>query len=59
MQIYRDHGVAINNPHVYILEDGKQGQLDPAAVALKNRFDPQGLLNPGKMRSWTGPSPGG
>ena len=23
MQIYRDHGVQINNPHVYIVEDGK------------------------------------
>jgi FAD/FMN-containing dehydrogenase len=54
MQIYRDHGVAINNPHVYILEDGKQGQLNPAAVAIRCRFDPQGLLNPGKMRSWGG-----
>ena len=53
MQIYRDHGVAINNPHVYILEDGKQGgQLGAAVVELKRRFDPQGLLNPGKMRSW-------
>ena len=57
MQIHRDHGVVINNPHVYILEDGKQGQLDPAVVALKRDFDPQGLLNPGKMRSWCGPSP--
>ena len=56
MQIHRDHGVAINNPHVYILEDGKQGQLNPAAVELKRRFDPQGLLNPGKMRSWTSAS---
>ena len=53
MQIYRDHGVTINNPHVYILEDGKQGTLDPAVIELKRRFDPQGLLNPGKMRSWT------
>jgi FAD/FMN-containing dehydrogenase len=55
MQIYRDHGVTINNPHVFILEDGKQGQLNPAVVELKRRFDPQGLLNPGKMRSWAGP----
>ena len=55
MQIYRDHGVTINNPHVFILEDGKQGQLNPAVVELKRRFDPQGLLNPGKMRSWTAP----
>lgn len=52
MQIYRDHGVQINNPHVYIVEDGKQNQLDPAVVAMKYRFDPQGLLNPGKLRSW-------
>jgi len=59
MQIYRDHGVAINNPHVYILEDGKQGQLDPAVIELKRQFDPQGLLNPGKMRSWDGPGPRG
>lgn len=55
MQIYRDHGVTINNPHVFTLEDGKQGQLNPAVVELKRRFDPQGLLNPGKMRSWAGP----
>jgi FAD/FMN-containing dehydrogenase len=52
MQIYRDHGVAINNPHVYIVEDGKQGTLNPAVLDLKSRFDPQGLLNPGKLRSW-------
>jgi FAD/FMN-containing dehydrogenase len=55
MQIYRDHGVTINNPHVYILEDGKQGLLNPAVIEMKRRFDPQGLLNPGKMRSWTAP----
>jgi FAD/FMN-containing dehydrogenase len=52
MQIYRDHGVQINNPHVYIVEDGKQNNLDPAVVGIKARFDPQGLLNPGKLRSW-------
>jgi FAD/FMN-containing dehydrogenase len=52
MQIHREHGATINNPHVYILEDGKQGKLNPAAVELKRRFDPMGLLNPGKMRSW-------
>ncbi|NBQ87383.1 MAG: FAD-binding oxidoreductase [Betaproteobacteria bacterium] len=58
MQIYRDHGVQINNPHVYIVEDGKQNnQLDPAVLAMKQRLDPMGLLNPGKLRSWTGPSP--
>lgn len=52
MQIYRDHGVQINNPHVYIVEDGKQNNLDPAVITTKQRFDPLGLLNPGKLRSW-------
>jgi FAD/FMN-containing dehydrogenase len=52
MQIFRDHGVSIANPHVFIVEDGKQGKVDPAAVAAKQRFDPKGLLNPGKMRGW-------
>ena len=56
MQIHRDHGVMINNPHVFILEDGKQGQLNPAVIETRRQFDPQGLLNPGKMRSWT-PAP--
>ena len=56
MQLHRDHGVMINHPHVFILEDGKQGQLNPAVIETRRRFDPQGLLNPGKMRSWT-PAP--
>ncbi|MFZ2651859.1 MAG: FAD-binding oxidoreductase, partial [Burkholderiaceae bacterium] len=66
MQIYRDHGATINNPHVHILEDGgklrdmdrsavsaAQRLASDAALAMKQRFDPQGLLNPGKLRSWT------
>lgn len=56
MQICRDHGVNVNNPHVFIVEDGKQGQLNPAVLELKTRFDPQGLLNPGKLRSWHKPA---
>lgn len=64
MQIYRDHGATINNPHTHILEDGgKLRDMDRAAlsaaqrmasdatVAMKARFDPMGLLNPGKLRS--------
>lgn len=57
MRIHRNHGVMINNPHVYIVEDGKQGQLSPGVVDLKTRLDPQGLLNPGKLRSWPVPQP--
>ena len=52
MQIHRDHGVMINNPHVYVVEDGKQARLNPGVVDSKARFDPQGLLNPGKLRAW-------
>ena len=52
MQIHRDNGVYIANPHVYIVEDGKQGQVNPDVVATKMRFDPAGLLNPGKLRGW-------
>jgi FAD/FMN-containing dehydrogenase len=52
MQLHRERGVYIANPHVYIVEDGKQGQVNPDVVATKMRFDPLGLLNPGKLRGW-------
>ncbi|MEY8876319.1 MAG: FAD-binding oxidoreductase [Leptothrix sp. (in: b-proteobacteria)] len=52
MQIHRDHGVGIANPHVWRVEDGKQGAINAEVVATKARFDPQGLLNPGKLRGW-------
>ncbi|MBU1358669.1 MAG: FAD-binding oxidoreductase [Gammaproteobacteria bacterium] len=53
MRIHRERGVRINNPHTFIVEDGKAGgDLPPEVVALKRRFDPQGLLNPGKLRDW-------
>jgi FAD/FMN-containing dehydrogenase len=52
MAIHREHGVYIANPHVYVVEDGKQGQVNPDVVATKLRFDPLGLLNPGKLRGW-------
>jgi hypothetical protein len=45
--------VIFDNPHVYILADGKQGALNPAVIELKRQFDPKGLLNPGKMRGWS------
>ena len=56
MQIFRDHGITINNPHVYIVEDGKQKlKLDPSLLTTKADLDPLNLLNPGKLRSATLP----
>ena len=53
MQTYRDNGVRINDPHVFIVEDGKAGgDLPQAYTDIKKRFDPLNLLNPGKTRAW-------
>ncbi|SCK40578.1 FAD/FMN-containing dehydrogenase [Variovorax sp. HW608] len=53
IRMHREHGVRINNPHTFIVEDGKAGgALAPEVIAMKKRFDPQGLLNPGKLRDW-------
>lgn len=59
MQIHRDHGVRINNPHVFIVEDGRaNGELAQAVQDAKRRFDPLNLLNPGKVRAWSGVAAG-
>lgn len=53
MQIFRDNGVHINDPHVFIVEDGRVGAgLSAATLDAKRRFDPLNLLNPGKVRAW-------
>lgn len=47
-------GVWIANPHVFTLEDGtrhKRAEVDQ--LGFKRDVDPQGLMNPGKMRSFT------
>jgi len=64
-QRFEAHGVTINNAHTHVLEEGgklrdmdrsalsaAQAMAADAAVAMKQRFDPQGLLNPGKLRGW-------
>ena len=45
-------GAFIANPHTYILEDGGRKTIDPVQLSFKQRVDPYGLLNPGKMKAW-------
>ncbi len=45
-------GAVLFNPHVITVEDGGLGVIDADQVAAKQRFDPAGLLNPGKLRGW-------
>lgn len=51
MRSFESDGCMINNPHIFKLEDG--GRFDPegSKMAFRQRVDPLGLLNPGKLRS--------
>ena len=48
----REIGVFIANPHVNNLEDGGRFRSDNVQLAAKYKYDPKGLLNPGKMLSF-------
>ena len=45
-------GVFVANPHVNNVEDGGRYREDNVQLAAKRRYDPKGLLNPGKMLSF-------
>jgi FAD/FMN-containing dehydrogenase len=53
---HEEGGAFIANPHVYTIEDGGNKQIDRAKVAFKQKVDPYGLLNPGKMRGYSSQS---
>lgn len=57
-EIIRDHeaaGCVIPNPHTYVLEDkGPKVIAQDHQLDFKRGADPFGLLNPGKMRRWSG-----
>jgi FAD/FMN-containing dehydrogenase len=48
----RSIGVFVANPHVNYLEDGGRFRADNIQLIAKQRYDPRGLLNPGKMISF-------
>jgi FAD/FMN-containing dehydrogenase len=45
----REIGVFVANPHVNNVEGGGRYRPDNAQLLAKQRYDPKGLLNPGKM----------
>ncbi len=57
IRLHEERGVLIANPHVYTIEDGGLHRVaSPELAAVKQHMDPAGLLNPGKMRSFTRPA---
>ncbi|WP_013323990.1 FAD-binding oxidoreductase [Gloeothece verrucosa] len=52
IRYHEEQGAGIANPHTYILEDGGRKVIDPEQLAFKEKVDPYGLMNPGKMRAW-------
>lgn len=51
---HEENGAMIANPHTYILEDGGRKKVEPEQLKFKQKVDPYGLLNQGKMLSWQG-----
>ncbi len=45
-------GAIIFNPHVITVEGGGLGVIDADQVKAKIKYDPKGLLNPGKLEGW-------
>jgi len=48
----RSIGVFVANPHVNYLEDAGRFRADNIQLQAKQKYDPRGLLNPGKMISF-------
>lgn len=53
INIHEQAGAFIANPHTYILEDGGMKTINLAHLNFKKQVDPDGLMNPGKMKAWT------
>lgn len=52
MRWHEENDIPVFNPHTHVLEDGGMKQTDWAQLGFKSGADPNGVLNPGKMRAW-------
>ena len=52
MAWHERHDIPVFNPHTHVLEDGGMKQTDWSQLGFKSGSDPNGVLNPGKMRAW-------
>jgi FAD/FMN-containing dehydrogenase len=48
----REIGVFVANPHINNVEGGGRYRADNGQLLAKHRYDPKGLLNPGKMATF-------
>ena len=48
----RKIGVSVANPHVNHVEGGGRYRQDHVQLEAKRKYDPKGLMNPGKMASF-------
>jgi FAD/FMN-containing dehydrogenase len=48
------HGVAMSNPHTYVLDNAGWKRVDAPQAEFKRMADPHGLMNPGKLKEWAG-----
>jgi len=49
----RSIGVSVANPHSNNVEGGGRYREDNIQLLTKQKYDPLGLLNPGKMKTFT------
>jgi hypothetical protein len=45
-------GVAVSNPHTFILDNAGWKRVDAPQAEFKRIADPYGLMNPGKLAQW-------
>ncbi|HEY7664653.1 MAG TPA: FAD-binding oxidoreductase [Xanthobacteraceae bacterium] len=52
MEELDETGVAVSNPHTFILDNAGWKRVDAPQAEFKRMADPYGLMNPGKLAQW-------